>query len=110
MLDFILNLKKNVWVGFDVEFLYTGSKKNTSLGPDLVNYVKMQGSNDKPLRWQVLHNLCSSSSPKKSSTCVCDWEGFTADPSFVYSVSLSKRLGGWICQWGSSGWRLMTMF
>lgn len=27
MLDFILNLKKNVWVGFDVEFLYIGSKK-----------------------------------------------------------------------------------
>lgn len=27
MLDFILNFKKNVWVGFDVEFLYTGSKK-----------------------------------------------------------------------------------
>lgn len=27
MLDFILNLKKNVWVGFDVEFLNTGSKK-----------------------------------------------------------------------------------
>lgn len=35
MLDFILNFKKNVWVGFDVEFLYTGSKKKTSLAVNL---------------------------------------------------------------------------
>lgn len=51
MLDFILNLKKNVWVGFDVEFLYIGSKKNILLGFDFVNYVRMRGSNDKLLRW-----------------------------------------------------------
>lgn len=31
MFDFILNFKKNVWVGFDVEFLYIGSKKKILL-------------------------------------------------------------------------------
>lgn len=35
MLDFILNFKKNVWVGFDEEFLYTGRKKKTSLAVNL---------------------------------------------------------------------------
>lgn len=39
-----------ILVGFDVEFLYPGSKKKTSLGRELVNYVRMRGSNDKPLR------------------------------------------------------------
>lgn len=51
MLDFILNFKKNVWVGFDVEFLYIGSKKKNFISREFVNYVRMRGSNDKLLRW-----------------------------------------------------------
>lgn len=35
MLDFNLNLQKNVWVGFDVEFLYTGRKNKNSLAVNL---------------------------------------------------------------------------
>lgn len=37
-------------MGFDVEFLYTGSKKKNFTSRELVNYVRMRGSNDKPLR------------------------------------------------------------
>lgn len=39
-------------MGFDVEFLYTGvqvKEKKTSLGHELVNYVRTRGSNEKPL-------------------------------------------------------------